>query len=97
MFRNWLYDRGADLESLSFGNHRKYESKQPDLLWEVVESFVNLAMDYGGPMALVTLADDDDPFHILYRRLSPLHRLSRTGRFDFLVMLPDLELISAEP
>ncbi len=96
-FHYWLYDHAADLESLSFGTHRKYESQQPDLLWEVIESFVDLAKEYGGPGALVVVADDDDSFDILYRRLAPLHRFGRTARFDFLVMLRDLNLISAEP
>ena len=95
-FRNWLYDHADDLESLSFGNHRKYESKKSDLLWEAIESFIDLANEYGGPMALVSV-DADDPFHVLYRRLSPLHRFGRTGRFDFLVVMLDLGLISAEP
>ena len=96
-FRNWMYDHVDDLESLSFGNHRKYESQQPDLLWEVIESFIDLAKEFGGPGALAVVADDDDSFHILYRRLAPLHRFGRTARFDFLVMLLDLNLISAEP
>ena len=96
-FHYWLYDHAADLESLSFGNHRKYESQQPDLLWEVIESFVDLAKEYGGPGALVVVADDDDSFDILYRRHAPLHRFGRTARFDFLVLLLDLNLISAEP
>jgi len=99
-FRNWLYDHAADLESLSFGNHRKYESKQPDLLWEVIESFVELAKEYGGPMELVTMSPNDyseDSFQVLYRRLVPLHRFGRTARFDFLVTLLDLKLIMAEP
>ena len=82
--RDWLYDHEDDLQSLSFGNHRKYDSQKPDLLWEVIESFIYLA-------------DEDDPFHTLYRRSSKLHRFGRTGRFDFLVMLLDLGLITAEP
>jgi len=96
--RDWLYDHADDLQSLSFGNHRKYESPKPDLLWEVIESFIDLADEYGGPMAIFTLkGDEDDPFHTLYRRLSKLHRFGRTGRFDFLVKLLDLGLITAEP
>lgn len=97
-FRNWLYDHSDDLTSLSFGNHRKYESHKPDLLWVVFESFFDMANDYGGPAGIVAVdADCDDQFHMLYRRLSSLHQFGRTGRFDFLVMLLDLGLISAEP
>lgn len=96
--RVWLYNHDYDLQALSFGNHRKYESQQPDLLWEVIESFIDLADECGGPMAMFTLeGDEDDQFHTLYRRLSKLHRFGRTGRFDFLVMLLDLGMITAEP
>jgi len=100
LFRNWLYSHANELQSLSFGNHRKYESQRPALLWIVIESFIALATEHDGPMALLTPDpgdDSEDPFQALYRRLSKLHRFGRTGRFDFLVMLLDLGLISAEP
>lgn len=98
LFRDWLYDHQDELRSLSFGNHRKYESKKADSLWNVIESFIDLADEYGGPMGIFMLdAEGDDPFHTLYRRLSKLHRFGRTGRFDFLVLLMDLKLIPAEP
>ncbi len=99
--RTWLANHAADLQSLSYGNHRKYESKWPDDIWAVVESFVTLAERSGGPMKLVTLdghkGDVAMQFDALYRRLSPLWRFGRTGRFDFLVLMIDLRLISAEP
>jgi len=94
---SWLHEHADDLASLSFGNHRKYESQKPDLLWEVIESFIELAERHGGPGALVTVAPGDDSFDVLYRRLLPLRRFGRTGRFDFLVMLIDLALLLAEP
>jgi hypothetical protein len=94
---SWLHEHADDLASLSFGNHRKYESPKPDLLWEVIESFIELAERHGGPGALVTVAPNDDSFDVLYRRLLPLRRFGRTARFDFLVMLIDLGLLSAEP
>jgi len=94
---SWLHEHADDLASLSFGNHRKYESKKPDLLWKVIESFIDLAKRHGGPASLVKVASGDDLFHILYRRILPLRRFRRTGCFDFLVMLLDLGLISAEP
>lgn len=96
--RKWLYHHADRLHSLSFGNHRKYESQQPSLLWKVIESFIDLADEYGGPMALFALdGNEDDPFHTLYRRLTKLHRFGRTGQFDFLVLLFDMGLMLAEP
>ena len=99
--RTWLANHDSDLQSLSFGNHRKYESKWPDDIWAVVESFLTLAEENDGPKQLVTVADHKGDaaaqFDVLYRRLSPLWRFGRTGRFDFLSLLIDLRLISAEP
>ncbi len=50
-------------------------------------------------MGLITVDEDEscDEFDILYRRLRSVTRFGRTGRFDFLVLLLDLDLISAEP
>ena len=101
-FRKWLADHGSDLQTLTFGNHRKYESKQPDHIWAVVDSFLDLARKFGSPTGLVTIdpiepSATDARFDLLYRRLSALWHFGRTGRFDFLVLLIDLGLISAEP
>src|SRR5690606_7697365 len=65
-FRNWLYDHKDDLDSLAFGNHRKYESKKPELLWEVIESFLALAAEHDGPAILFSFDLDgaDDGFDI---------------------------------
>ena len=50
-------------------------------------------------MRLITVdeVEPSDEFDILYRRLRLVTRFGRTGRFDFLVLLLDLGLISAEP
>jgi hypothetical protein len=94
----WLLKRFSDLQSLSFGNHRKYESQKPQAIWKVIESFVTLAQGCGGPKGMVTpISDGTDPFDQLYQRLSDIWRLGRTGRFDFLCLLIDLKLLVAEP
>jgi len=97
--RRWLSEHIVDLKSLSYGNHRKYESKRPKAIWVVMESFVMLAQEYGGPLELFRIDPKDAPkgFDLLYRRLSPLRQFGRTARFDLLVLLSDLKLISAEP
>lgn len=100
-FRAWLKDNRRKLQTLGFGNHRKYESKSPDILWRVFESYRELAEEYGGPAELLKVAGDRradvDQFDVLYLRLRPLFRFGRTGRFDFLALLNDLNLISAVP
>lgn len=96
----WLAKHKADLQTLSYGNHRKYESKQADDIWKVIESFLALAEQNGGPLGLVAIDPKlmaSDQFDLLYRRLRPLVRFGRTGRFDFLGLLIDVKLISAEP
>jgi len=99
VLREWLFECADDLETLRYGKHRKYESQKPELIWSVIESFVSLANEYRSPMRLITVDEDEpsDDFHVLYRRLRPLKQFGRTGRFDILVLLLDLDLISAEP
>ncbi len=101
-FRRWLVDHSVDLKMLAFGNHRKYESNTPAAIWKVIYSFITLAQEFGGPLDLVSIgpaesADSDGQFDHLYRRLSPIWHFGRTGRFDFLVLLNDLKLISIQP
>lgn len=101
VLRTWLMKHAADLRTLAFGNHRKYESQKPKILWKVINSFLHLAAESGGPAALFSIeGDDQDPaerFDALYRRLRPLQQFGRTGRFDFLELLIDLDLLDAEP
>lgn len=98
--RNWSSKQAADLQTLAYGNHRKYESKQADDIWKVVESFVAPALENGGPQGLVAIDPKikfNERFDLLYRRPRRVFRFGRTGRFDFHVLLLDLGLISAEP
>jgi len=99
--RAWLAAHRVDLLMLSFGNHRKYESKEPELMWWVFESLLKLVKIHGGaPANLLQVvpgrADDTDPFDVLYRRFLMLARFGRTGSFDFIELLDRLELVKAE-
>ncbi len=96
--REWLSECD-DLESLRYGSHRKYESQKPELIWSVIESFILLVDEFDTPTRLFSVGADeaDDGFDCLYRRLRPVLRFGRTGRFDFLILLFDLGFISAEP
>lgn len=97
----WLESAEDRLRSLKFGNHRKYESKRPQQLLSVITSFLRLVDDRGGSPSL--LFDDSrskherERFACLFRRLKPLNRFARTGRFDLLILLADLHLVAAEP
>jgi hypothetical protein len=97
-FEEWLFSCRDELASLRFGNHRKYESPRPELILETIESFVSLVGEYGSPKKLLGLEGDElDGFDVLYKRFRPIKRFGRTGYFDFLVLLLDIELISVEP
>ncbi len=98
-FRKWLLSNRSQLRSIAYGNHRKYESKQPAAIYKVLYSFITLAMKYGGPAKLFQVGDKDLPerFDVLYKRLEPLKRFGRTGRFDLLGLLVDLRMLNAEP
>lgn len=82
--REWL-SQCDDLESLRYGSHRKYESQKPELIWSVIESFILLVDEFDTPTRLFSVGADeaDDGFDCLYRRLRPVLRFGRTGRFDF--------------
>ena len=100
-FRQWLSDHANDLQTLSYGNHRKYESKKPDGIWEVVESFLAVSQKFGGPWGVVSFDPPEPPvahkFDRLYYRIREIWHFGRTGAFDFLVLLNDLKVIEVEP
>lgn len=100
-FQSWLVERTNELRSLLYGNHRKFESKQPSAIWEVVESFLKMADDYGGPHGLITIQPPDEDVHrafdLLFHRLKELSHFSVLGAFDFVVLLNDMKLVRAEP
>jgi hypothetical protein len=93
-FRDWLRTERHKLATLKFGNHRKYESPKPNSIYQTVDSFVQLALEFKSPAGLLNVDDDaGDEFDVLYRRFRPIWRFGRTGKFDFLELLYDLKLI----
>jgi hypothetical protein len=100
-FKEWLSKNAGKLASLEYGNHRKFESKQPSGIWEVVESFLMMADDHGGPAKLIELdppeGDKHKAFRKLFERFKELRRFNVLGAFDFVVLLNDMKLVCAEP
>ena len=100
-FTVWAYAHADLLATLRYSNHRKFESKQPDALVAVVESFVGWVRSRGaGPAAaFAATAATLSPaqrFRALYEALK-VYRFGRTARFDFLCLLGDMALVSIEP
>ena len=62
---------------------------------------MTLAQAHGGPPDLLRIEaaelDTVERFDLLFERHRSLRRFGRLGRFDFLVLLSDLRLISAGP
>jgi len=46
--KSWLRENREELKSLHFGNHRKYESHKPVILYRVIRSFIEWVNDNGG-------------------------------------------------
>lgn len=99
-FSSWLRAHTAELATLRYGNHRKFESKKPDDIAAVVGSFVAWVQSRGGsPSAAFVTPDKLSPqecFHALYDAFKVYH-FGRLGRFDFLCLLGDLDLLPIEP
>lgn len=98
----WLKAHEVQLRTLKFGNHRKHESKKPDVLYGVLSSFVDFGQALGGsPLSALTFDAQLTPaerFGVAYVELtSSLRRFGRLGVFDFLVLLRDLDLVELEP
>lgn len=102
-FMKWLDEQRLALRNLSFGNHRKFESKRPRKLWAVFKSFYDLVQKHGdGPSALFDCGSEKAPtpaarFQEFDTRLKSVERFGRTARFDLLTLLRDVGLIDAEP
>ncbi len=100
-FEAWLQSHQMDLKTLQFGNHRKYESKRPEKLFEVISSFVAWVKSNGGTPRQAFAADgSDDPwarFDTLFHAMKGIQRFGRTARFDTLCLLGNLELVSVIP
>lgn len=93
----------ADGVSRRFSNHRKYESRKPEAIVEVVGAYVDLVLSFGGHrewLVAAHKANGQNPkaaFDFLYKSLGGAKRFGRLGRFDFLTMLGKLELMPIEP
>ena len=110
---NWdvvASDSGAALESwlradprisatLAFGNHRKHEDKKVDGLMKVIRSFIRLVNPFGGPAELVKprgVSAGYEQFDQLFKRIE-IDRFGRLGNWDFIDLLAQLKLTTAEP
>lgn len=102
---NYLTLAGADGVIRKFGNHRKYETLQPNKPKspaKVVATYV----DWIGPskrhselFRVAQLNTDADPrsvFKYLYRSMGSVASFGRTGRFDYLTMLGKMGLAPIE-
>lgn len=103
-FQAWLADRMYDIQyRLLFGNHRKNESKQPDGLFSVFESYVQWIRRYGGSQGLQATAFSrsgetrKDRFGEFFDRFRQVHRIGRLGAFDHLTMLQNFGILDVEP
>jgi hypothetical protein len=102
-FHKWLSSQTDPLKSLRFGNHRKYESQNPGNLWRVIKSFFAKVKHRGGSPATLFKVDASEAgdarekFSVLYWRLRGIKQFGRTGRFDWLTFLADLNVLEVYP
>ena len=99
-FFTWVNENECKLKTLSYGNHRKFESKQPGGIKAVMSSFVAWVHSRGdGPAdAFVTdvTLDAAQRFRALYKAFT-VYRFKRTGHFDLLCLIRDMTLLPIEP
>jgi hypothetical protein len=100
-FKQWLKEHREDLALLKFANHRKYESKKPDALFKVLNSFIMwVKSSSGNPQQAFTVDGANNPearFDSLYKALREITRFGRTARFDMLCLLGDMGILPVEP
>lgn len=103
--RLWMHANRRKLKRLKFGNHRKYETNNPDSAIgtpAVIRSFVEWVRQTAQDSpyeALCVVAKGKTPeiaFDNAYKGIS-VARLGRTGRFDFLCLLGNLGLLQISP
>ncbi len=107
LFRKWARNSlGALLSdgvSRRFSNHRKYESRKPGAIADVLLSYVELVNSYGDHRGWVYAAhrsvgqNASETFDYLYRDMKSVKRFGRLGTFDFLTMVGKLELMPIYP
>lgn len=109
-FISWAQGFQNQVSSLipkrKFGNHRKYESLNPDAsrsLAGVVDSYVQLIAPYKGHQAMFDFLSDRcegcryRKFDYLYNYFSEILSFGRTARFDFITMIGKLGICDLEP
>jgi hypothetical protein len=106
-FRDWLRGtlRQRNQPLGRFGNHRKYESLDPESAAgtpAVLRSYVNWIRDGGGHVAVygrALTAAGGDPrraFGHLYRAMNVVTRFGRLAKFDYLTLIGKLGLSPIE-
>jgi hypothetical protein len=94
---DWLMEHRDHLKSLHFGNHRKYESHKPQIIFQVVASFLDWGTENGGtPSAAFGVGPRGNPearFDALFKSLRGIYRFDRTGAFDLLCLLGGLGVL----
>ena len=110
-FREWLAAnfvalRGGDGVRRKFGNHRKYETldpQSPNWTGAVVDSYVHWVGAPRTHLELIHSIQDlagSDPralFQAMYESMDQVIRFGRTARFDYLTMLGKIGLAPIEP
>lgn len=106
LVRGWLARNRDTFKGLRFGNHRKYETLNPNSpagTPAVIESFCAWVKQHGGNspydafLSLLTPAmTREESFDRLFRSFR-VRRFGRTARFDFLSLLGNLELLPITP
>jgi hypothetical protein len=104
-FREWFGAVASDLVSVTFGNHRKYESIRVDArenLADTVSSYVSWVGANRGHSLLFSETFDlngQDPrrtFEALYTSMD-VSRFGRTARFDYLTMMGKIGIWNIDP
>ena len=100
--RSWLLQNKKALKTLRFGNHRKFESKEPEALFRAVQSFADWVRSSSGTprkaLYVVESGPPEDSFDSVYRRVGRgIWRMGRTGAFDLLCLLGDCRALPVRP
>jgi len=97
----WLIDHCGEVRSLRFGNHRKYESTQPQQVFRIISSFLDWVERNGGtPAAAFEGASQGSPaegFDRLFRSLREISHFGRTGTFDLLCLIGGMGILPVRP
>lgn len=109
-FKQWLADNYEELKNgdipRKFGNHRKYESLNPEVennTGVIIESYINWIKPPRDQQMFIQDIEKEigndprDVFTYLYDSMDEVIRFGRTAKFDYLTMLAKLGLASIEP